>query len=139
MIKEIIKDVEVLSQKSERFVLSGEDDYIVTDLIDTANAHKDVCAGLAAIQLGITKRVIVVRNGDKFIPYINPAIVGKSPQKYLAVEGCLSIEGEREVRRHRSIKVVFTDSKGKQRCQTFNGVIAQILQHEIDHCNGILI
>lgn len=138
MIKEIVKDVETLQTKSERFI-PGEDDYIIADLIDTANEHVDLCVGLAAIQLGYAKRVVVVKINDKFIPFINPVIVNRSTQVYFAMEGCLSLDEPRQAKRHKQIKVVYMDNKGKQKCQTYNGLIAQILQHEIDHCNGVLI
>lgn len=138
MIKEIVKDENILRQKSELFVM-GEDDCLITDMIDTANANKDNCAGLACIQIGVAKRVILVRQGDNFIPFINPMIIKKSPKTYIAREGCLSIDGYRIVQRHNSIKVMWTTQNGKRKVQEFNGYFAQILQHEIDHCNGILI
>lgn len=138
MVKEIIKDVDILSQKSEKFLIC-EDDELIRDLIDTANSHRDICAGLAAIQIGVPKRVIVVRQTDKFVPFINPIVVRRSNKKFLSVEGCLSIEGQRQVERYEWIKVMYEDINGKHRCSRFNGLIGQIIQHEIDHCNGILI
>ena len=138
MICEIVKDESVLKQKSVPFVLS-EDDYLITDLLDTANAHKYNCAGLACIQIGVPKRVILVRREDVFIPFINPMIIKKSSKTYMAEEGCLSLDGKRTVKRHNSIKVVWTTTNGKKKAQEFSGYIAQILQHEIDHCNGVLI
>ena len=138
MIRDIVKDENVLRQKSESFVF-GRDDYLITDLLDTANAHKDRCAGLACIQIGVAKRVVLVRFGDTFIPFINPAIIKKSPQTYIAQEGCLSLDGLRTVKRHKSVKVMWTDQNGKRKVQEFSGYIAEILQHEIDHCNGVLI
>lgn len=138
MIKDINKDTDSLSQKSLPFVL-GEDDYLIKDMLDTAEAHKENCVGLACIQIGVPKKVILVRQGDKFIPFINPMIIKKSHGTYEADEGCLSLEGTRRVRRHNSVKVVWTTREGKRKVQEFNGFIAQILQHEIDHCNGILI
>lgn len=138
MIKEIIKDENILKQKSEPFVF-GEDDYLINDLLDTANAHKDNCAGLACIQIGVAKRVILVRQGDDFIPFINPMIIKRSPKTYIAKEGCLSLNGMRTVKRHNSIKVMWSDLNQKRKVQEFYGYIAEILQHEIDHCKGILI
>lgn len=138
MIRDINKNIESLSQKSEQFIF-GEDDYLIEDMLDTAEAHKENCVGLACIQIGVPKRVILVRMGDKFIPFINPVIVKKSPNTYEADEGCLSLDGTRRVRRHYSVKVMATDRTGKRKMQEFNGFIAQILQHEIDHCNGVLI
>ena len=108
-------------------------------MLDTANAHKDRCAGLACIQIGVPKRVILVRQGDKFVPYINPMIVDKSARTYVAEEGCLSVDGLRKVKRHYSIKLIYTDRNGKTRSGNFNGFAAEIIQHECDHLNGILI
>lgn len=138
MIRDIVKDENILKQKSERFVL-GEDDFLIQDMLDTANAHKDRCAGLACVQIGIAKRVILARVGESFIPFINPVIVKKSPKTYIAQEGCLSLDGLRTVKRHKSVKVMWTDQNGKRKVQEFSGYVAEILQHEIDHCNGALI
>ena len=138
MVREIIKDMEILTQKSEKFVI-GQDEHLIADMLDTANKHKDRCAGLACIQIGVPKRVILVRQGDKFIPYINPVIVSKSPNTYIATEGCLSVEGVRSVKRHEQIKLVYCDRNGKTKSANFNGYVAQIIQHECDHLNGILI
>jgi peptide deformylase len=138
MVREIVKDAEILTQKSEKFVI-GQDEHLIKDMLDTANEHKERCIGLACIQIGVPKRVILVRQGDKFVPYINPIIVSKSTKTYIAKEGCLSVEGVRSVKRHYSIKLLYTDRKGKTRSGNFNGLPAQIIQHECDHLNGILI
>lgn len=138
MIKEIIKDEIILQTKSENFVI-GEDDYLIQDMIDTANANIESCAGLACIQIGVAKRVILVKQGDKFIVYINPVIVKKSPRTYVTQEGCLSLDGLRTVKRHRQITLAYTNKQGKRKVQTFSGFTAQIIQHECDHLNGILI
>lgn len=138
MVKEIIKDESILTQKSEQFIF-GEDDYLIADLIDTAKAHEENCAGLASIQIGVPKRIIVVKQGTKFVPYINPWIVQASPKTYIATEGCLSLDGTRQVQRHASVKVVWRTASGQRKVQMFNGFMAEVLQHEIDHCNGILI
>ena len=138
MVKEIVKDENILKQKSEMFVM-GEDNYLITDMIDTANAHKDNCAGLACIQIGVAKRVILVRQNDDFEVFINPMIIKKSPETYMAKEGCLSLDGTREVKRHRTVKVIYKTIQGKQKAQEFRGYVAEIIQHEVDHCNGILI
>lgn len=138
MVKEIVKDEAILRQKSEVFKL-GEDDYLIEDMLDTANAHKEICAGLACIQIGVPKRVILVRQGSKFIPFINPMIIHKSKKTYIAREGCLSLDGIRTVKRHTSVKVVFTDTHGKRQVKDFIGSTAEIIQHECDHLNGILI
>ena len=138
MVKNIVKDEYILVKKSEKFI-PGEDDYIIDDMLDTANEHGDNCAGLAAVQIGYLKRVILVKIGDKFIPFINPVITKKFNGTYTTTEGCLSLEGGRVVVRHRGIRVKFTDRKGKTRIEPYTGYIAQILQHEIDHLNGVLI
>lgn len=138
MVKEIVKDINILSQKSERFEF-GKDDYLIQDMIDTAEHNKNNCLGLACVQIGVPKKLIVVRNGDKFIPFINPMIVQKSNQTYKSTERCLSLDGERETKRHKGIKVVYTNRNNKTKCESFTGLIAQIIQHEVDHLNGILI
>ena len=140
MRREIVKDTEVLSQKSVLFDLKDDlDCELLLDMLDTAEAHKESCVGLAAIQVGVAKRVILVRQGDKFIPFINPMIIKKSPRTYVTEEGCLSLDGTRSVKRHHSIKVTWTDLYGKKQVKEFRGFIAEIIQHEVDHCNGILI
>ena len=138
MVKEIVKDETILRQKSDPYIF-GEDDQLLQDLFDTAEEHKENCAGLACIQIGVPKRVILARHGNKFVPYINPVIIQKSPKTYVTEEGCLSLVGTRTVKRHRSIKVMWSTPDGKRQVKEFTGYIAQILQHEIDHCNGILI
>lgn len=138
MVRKIVKDESVLKQKSEDFVV-GQDDYLITDMIDTANAHKDNCAGLACVQIGIAKRIVLVRVGDNFIPFINPVIIKKSPKTYMAKEGCLSLDGAKIVKRHNSVMLVYANIDGKRIVKEFSGRTAQIIQHEVDHCNGILI
>ena len=138
MVREITKDLEILSQKSVDFI-PGLDDHLIADMLDTANAHKDNCAGLACIQIGVPKRIILVRDGDDFKIFCNPTIVKKSAKTYMATEGCLSLDGSREVKRHNSVMVSWVNPKGKCNVKEFACWIAEILQHEIDHCNGILI
>ena len=140
MVKEIVKDVDILTQKSEDFVF-GEDDPIIKDLIDTANAHKDICAGLAAVQIGYHKRAFVVWSADKkrFVPFINPKIIKRDGNVYKTVEGCLSVEGEHEVKRYDSIRIVYYNPKGKCIAIGTSGYFAEIIQHECDHLNGVLI
>ena len=138
MVREITKDLDVLSQKSEDFI-PGLDDHLITDMLDTANAHKDNCAGLACIQIGVPKRIIIVRSGDGFMVFCNPAIVKRSAKTYMATEGCLSLDGSREVKRHNSVMVSWVTPKGKRNVKEFIGWIAEILQHEIDHTCGKLI
>jgi peptide deformylase len=138
MKRDITKDEKILTRKSEPFIL-GEDDYLIQDLIDTANEHKETCAGLACIQIGIAKRIIVVRLGENYVPYINPIIFQKSNQTYTTQEGCLSVEGTHTVKRHHSIKLIWTTPEGQKKMKEFKGWIAQVIQHEVDHLNGILI
>ena len=138
MIRDITKNEKILTQKSEPFIL-GEDDYLIQDLIDTANEHKETCAGLACIQIGIAKRIIVVRHGENYVPYINPIIFQKSNKTYTTQEGCLSVEDAHTVKRHQSIKLIWTTPEGQKKMKEFKGWVAQVIQHEVDHLNGILI
>ena len=138
MVRGIVNDSAFLSQKSKPF-LWGLDNHIIQNLLDTAEAHKERCAGLAAPQIGKLKRAIVVRMGNEFVPFINPVIIKHSPGWYYTEEGCLSLEGKRSVKRYHTIMVSYTDAKGNRRTRQFSGPIAQILQHEIDHLNGVLI
>ena len=139
MVLEIVKNVEILSQKSTSFDLKNDEDIaLLRDMLDTAEAHKDNCVGLAAIQVGVAKRAILVRQGDSFVPLINPVIIKKFGNCYTATEGCLSLDGEREVKRYPSVKLMWTNLSGKRLTQTFYGFTAEIIQHEVDHCNGIL-
>ena len=138
MIKEIVKDETILTQKSETLSVE-EAQEIIVDLLDTANEHIDECAGLAAPQIGILKRVVVVRNGDTFHPMINPIILKYSGKTFFNHEGCLSLEGTRVVKRYSTVLVSYQDKSGKRLTKTFNGMPAIIIQHEVDHLNGVLI
>lgn len=147
MVREIVKDIDILKKKSDRFefdnisdmTINYGSDQLIQDLLDTADAHREECLGLASIQIGVPKRVIIVRINNKFIPFINPTIIQKSKATYSVKESCLSLDGEREVSRHHVIKVGYTARNGKPIVKTFRGITAQIIQHEIDHLNGILI
>ena len=139
MIKEIVKDVEFLKQKSEDFNFETDKD-LIQDLLDTAEHRGINCVGLAAPQIGIHKRAIVVLTNAGFKPMLNPVIFWKDlKSKYNAVEGCLSLDGEREVKRFRRIKVKYTNENKVTIIKQFDGYQAQIIQHEVDHLNGILI
>lgn len=138
MIKEIVKDESILTQQSEKVEIE-EAQEIITDLLDTAHHHIDNCAGLAAPQIGVLKRVIVVRNGNTFFPMINPVIVKKNGKKFVNTEGCLSLDGCRKVERYSSVLVWYMDKSGKFITKTFNDALAIIIQHETDHLNGKLI
>lgn len=139
MIKEIVKDVEFLKQKSEDFNFATDKD-LIQDLLDTAKYHSVKCVGLAAPQIGVHKRAIVVLINTGFRPMLNPVIFWKDlKSKYNTVEGCLSLDEERETKRFRKIKVKYINENGVTIIKQFDGYQAQIIQHEIDHLNGILI
>ena len=136
MIKPIMRDMMFLSQPSE--MATKEDKPVITDLTDTLNAHLDGCVGMAANMIGVCKRIIVVRMGPVTVPMVNPEIVAKSGE-YEAEEGCLSLSGQRKCRRWQQIEVSYQDASFLPRRQKYTGWIAQIIQHEIDHCNGVVI
>lgn len=136
MIKPIMKDVFFLGQKSEP--ASKADIPVVQDLLDTLKANEAGCVGMAANMIGVKKQIIVVNMGIVNIPMINPVIVKKSGA-YETEEGCLSLTGVRKTMRFREIEVEFLDINWKKQKQKYSGWIAQIIQHEIDHCHGIVI
>ncbi len=136
MIKPIIKDTFFLQQKSGPATL--EDEQTVQDLLDTLEAHKEECVGMAANMIGVKKRIIAVHMGMISLAMINPVIV-KKKGAYEAEEGCLSLTGVRKTTRYETIEVEYLDRSFKPHRQTYSGWIAQIIQHEIDHCDGILI
>ena len=136
MVRDIVKDPIFLAQKSA--VATKEDAETARDLIDTLLANKDRCVGLAANMIGVAKQIIVFdHNGIPEVMF-NPQIV-KNSEPYKTEEGCLSLEGSRETKRWKSIKVQYQNMDFQTRLKTFTGWTAQIIQHEIDHCNGILI
>ena len=136
MIKPIVKDVLFLGEKSEE--ATKDDMSVVNDLIDTLRANLDGCVGMAANMIGIKKRIIVFAVGTIIIPMINPIIVRKE-KSYITEESCLSLEGVRQTTRYETIEVEYFDRDFKKKKDVFNGFVAQIIQHEIDHCNGIII
>lgn len=136
MIKPIMKDVFFLGQKSEP--ASKADIPVVQDLLDTLKANEAGCVGMAANMIGVKKQIIVVNMGIVNIPMINPVIVKKSGA-YETEEGCLSLTGVRKTIRYKEIEVEFLDINWKKQKQKYSGWIAQIIQHEIDHCHGIVI
>ena len=136
MIREIMRDETFLAQKAESAV--PEDLPVAQDLLDTLAAHKDGCVGMAANMIGLNKRIIVFDNEGKYMVMFNPEIVKKSGP-YQAEEGCLSLVGVRKAKRWKSIKVQYQNEKFQTRFKTFTGWTAQIIQHEIDHCGGIII
>lgn len=140
MIKDIVKDTVFLSQKSARIENVKDEVQLATDLIDTYNQYKERCVGLAAPQIGVLKRAVLIAppNMTPFVMF-NPAIIGRSPKTYIATEGCMSLDGKRDVKRHEWVKVAYTDSKNKSVMKTYSGLVAEIIQHEVDHLNGVLI
>lgn len=136
MVQEIMKDVSFLSQKAEH--ATQADLPVAEDLLETLFAHKDGCAGMAANMIGVNKRIIALDNEGKYMVMFNPEIVKKS-EPYEAEEGCLSLTGTRKAKRWKSIKVQYQNEKFQIRLKTFIGWTAQIIQHEIDHCEGIII
>ena len=136
MIKPIIRDMMFLSQPSVPAAKS--DQQVMTDLVDTLNAHLDGCVGMAANMIGVHKRIIVVRMGPMSVAMVNPEIVAKSGA-YETEEGCLSLTGVRQCTRYRDIEVSYLDAAFLPSRQKYSGWIAQIIQHEIDHCNGVII
>lgn len=137
MIREIVKDNERLVQKAVE--ATKEDLYIIDDMVDTAKANDDICVGVAANQIGEKVRIIVVKMGEYFIPLVNPKIVKHSQSTYEAEEACLSHEGTKKTTRYSSIEVEYRDKNFRKKKQHFNGFVAQVIQHEMDHCEGILI
>ncbi len=136
MIKSINHDTTFLAQKSQ---LATKDDLnVVQDLQDTLTANSEVCVGMAANMIGVNKRIIVFAMGTMAIPMINPTIISKSGE-YDTSEGCLSLTGERPTKRFHKITVKYFDINFQEHTQEFTEFIAQIIQHEVDHCNGIII
>ena len=136
MIQNICKDEVFLAQKAEP--ATQEDIQIARDLLETLEYHKDGCVGMAANMIGVNKRIIVFDNEGSYMVMFNPEIIKKSGP-YDAQEGCLSLIGTRPAKRWRCIKVKWQNEKFQERIKTFTGWPAQIIQHEIDHCEGIII
>ena len=136
MIREICKDAAFLARKAEP--ATPDDLRTAVDLLETLEHHKDGCVGMAANMTGVNKRIIVFDNEGTYMVMFNPEIVKKSGP-YQAEEGCLSLTGTRPARRWKTIKVRWQNEKFQERLKTFTGWTAQIIQHEIDHCEGILI
>lgn len=135
MVRTVVRDT-FLSQTSEP--AGRDDDEVVRDLLDTLQANRERCVGMAANMIGIKKRIIVVSAGEADLAMLNPVIIKKS-MPYDTEEGCLSLEGSRKTRRYETIEVEYRDRDFKRCRQRFKGWTAQIIQHEIDHCDGIVI
>ena len=136
MIKPIVKDIIFLGQKSE--ILTKDDMRVVQDLKDTLSAHRDGCVGMAANMIGYRKRTIIVSLGIVDLIMINPVIISKNGE-YETEEGCLSLQGKRKTKRYKDIEVKFMDTGFNEQKQKFSGYVAQIIQHECDHLEGIII
>ena len=136
MVREIMHDPVFLAVPSER--ATREDRQIAMDLLDTLRANLDGCVGMAANMIGEHKRIIVIHTGISQMAMINPKIVQKNGA-YEAEEGCLSLAGVRKTTRYQSIVVEYQDIMMKKQRRSFSGFTAQIIQHEVDHCDGILI
>ena len=136
MIQPIMKDPIFLAQKSEP--ATKVDLQAAQDLLDTLISHKDGCVGMAANMIGVKKRIIIFDNDGTYMTMFNPEII-KFSDPFEAEEGCLSLEGTRKTKRYRSIKVQYQNEAFQTRLKTFTDFSAQIIQHEIDHCDGVII
>lgn len=136
MIREIMQDTAFLAQKAEPATLA--DLPVAEDLLETLTAHRDGCVGMAANMVGVNKRIIAFDNEGSYMVMFNPEIIKKS-EPYETEEGCLSLSGTRKTKRWKSIRVQYQNESFQTRFKTFTGWTAQIIQHEIDHCNGIII
>lgn len=136
MIREICKGEAFLARKAE--LATPEDLQVAAVLLETLEHHKDGCVGMAANMIGVNKRIIAFDNEGTSMVMFNPEIIKKSGP-YQAEEGCLSLTGTRPARRWKTIKVRWQNGKFQERLKTFTGWTAQIIQHEIDHCEGIII
>ena len=136
MVREVVRDPMFLQRKSVD--ASMADMPVAIDLLDTLKANFEGCVGMAANMIGVSKRIIAVSDNGKYILMFNPEII-KGYGEYETEEGCLSLDGERKTKRFKTIKVKYTTDKFKTTTRTFTDFTAQIIQHEIDHCNGILI
>ena len=136
MIRPIMKDIFFLRQKAQP--ATKEDMQVVQDLLDTLKANEAGCVGMAANMIGVNKRIIAVNLGFVNVAMLNPVIVKKS-EAYETEEGCLSLTGVRKTTRYENIEVEFQDISFHKQRQKYSGWTAQIIQHEIDHCDGIII
>ena len=136
MVKKIVRDEFFLKQKSEP--ATKADQQVAIDLLDTLKANEAGCVGLAANMIGVRKCVIAVNMGFMNVAMFNPVIVAKKGE-YEAEEGGLSLNGTRTCTRYEEIEVEYFDIRWNKKCSKFSGWIAEIIQHEIDHCNGIII
>ncbi len=137
MVREVVTDMFFLGQKSEP--ATKDDLQIAEDLLDTVKANSDRCVGMAANMIGFRKTILVALTGKEYTVMINPKITDKTKLSYETEEGCLSLEGVRSAKRYKAITVEYLDRKWKKKKQTFKDYEAQIIQHEMDHFEGIII
>ncbi len=136
MVRNIVHDPFFLGQKSEK--ATKEDVPVAKDLLETLSANRENCVGMAANMIGVKKRIIVFDNGGTLTIMLNPEITAKTGE-YETEEGCLSLSGIRKTKRFQFITVSYQDINFKPHTEKFFGWTAQIIQHEVDHCNGVLI
>lgn len=136
MVRDIMTDETFLAMKCAE--ATPEDEQVAQDLLDTFEEHSEECVGLAANMIGVLKRIIVFDNNGKTVLMYNPVIVSKAVP-YKTQEGCLSLEGMREVKRFTRIRVKFQDKDFNWQTKAYRDWTAQIIQHEVDHCNGIVV
>ena len=136
MIRPIMRTIEFLKQPSE--TATKDDLSIAQDLLDTLTAHKDECVGMAANMIGETKRIIAFDDSGKYTVMFNPRIL-KADDAFKTEEGCLSLVSVRPAKRYKSIKVQYENEAFQTRIKTYKGFTAQIIQHEMDHLEGIII
>ncbi len=137
MKKEIVKDTFLLSVKATE--VTKDDLYLAEDLLDTIKSYKGYCVGMAANMIGSPKRMMVIDMQGKYLVLINPEIMKVSGNRYKTTEGCLCHENTKETYRYPKIKVAYLDEHWNKKIKTFEGLSAQIVQHEMDHFEGILI
>ncbi|MCI5919187.1 MAG: peptide deformylase [Roseburia sp.] len=136
MVKKIVKGQHIFARKAQP--ATEADKQVVTDLLDTLGANREICVGMAANMIGVNKAIIVVAAGPFAFAMVNPVITRKSGA-YQTEEGCLSLDGVRPCTRYEEIEVDYLDSNFKKQHGKYTGWTAQIIQHEIDHCNGVVI
>ena len=135
MVKDIVKGKQIFKKAQKATI---EDASIIQDLLDTLQANRSTCVGMAANMIGVNRTIIAIVNGPFLFVMVNPVITKKSG-KYITQESCLSLEGKRSCIRYKEIEVEYFDENFEKKKGTYNGFLAQIIQHEIDHCNGIII
>jgi peptide deformylase len=136
VVRPVVHDPIFLARRSQP--AGPEDLEVLTDLLDTLKAHREDCVGMAANMIGKAKRIIAFVHEGGYMAMLNPEIIRREGP-YTAEEGCLSLTGTRQAKRYRSIKVRYMNEAFQPRLKAFSGYTAQIVQHEIDHCDGILI